>query len=127
MATVVINTQVWENYAAHNDNYESGVTPDRWKAKGGHSYKINTTWPADYEWADVYASRIINDVMDGIGESNDYFREEVIGWFIAEDGWLSQFEKSQLECDGKISNPEPVLDYIDLTDDEKESYRAGYA
>lgn len=111
MATIVIDTQVWENYAAHNDDYVSGVTPDYWKAKGGHSYKIAVEWDKDYEWADVYAGRIIDEVMPTIGEDNDYFREEVVGWSIEEDGWLSWYEKSQLEYEGEIRNPEPVIEY----------------
>jgi len=110
MATIVINTQIEENYGAHDWDGE-GECPQYWKFKGGHEYKISVDWDKDYEWADVYAGRIIDEVVPTIGENNEYFKEYVIGWTIEDDNYLSWFEKSQLEYDGEIRYPEPVIEY----------------
>jgi hypothetical protein len=113
MAIIVIDTQVYENYGAH-DWDGTGECPQYWKAKGGHCYKIPVEWDADYEWAEVYAGRIVDKVLETIGEDTEYYRETVIGWSIKENGWLSWYEKSQLDYDGVITYPEPVIEYKEV-------------
>lgn len=101
---LVIDTQDRENYAAHN-----GFTGDyHWKMKGGSSIKV-TNIPAGVDPAEV-VEMVRLDVED---TTNDYFRSEIIGWDIVEDGWLSPFERSQLEYEGEIRCKEPVIDYRD--------------
>ena len=41
MSTLVIQTQYRENYAAHNENYEHGVSEPHWKFKGGCTYFVD--------------------------------------------------------------------------------------
>jgi hypothetical protein len=40
-----------------------------------------------------------------IEQDNDAFREHIIDWEIVADDYLTWFEKSQLEYDGKITYP----------------------
>jgi gamma-glutamyl-gamma-aminobutyrate hydrolase PuuD len=37
---LVINTQYRENYAAHDEGYEHGVSEAYWKFKGGTTYVV---------------------------------------------------------------------------------------
>lgn len=98
MVMLVISTQYRENYGTDTDPF--------WKSKGGSDYKIlGVPLNVDYE-AIVSAS--------GIGYSNAYSEEYVIGWSIESDDYLSEFERSQLEYEGKIGFPEPTMEYSDL-------------
>jgi hypothetical protein len=102
MAQLIISTQVYENYGAH-DWDGVGECPQYWKAKGGHEYKVKNI--------DINcAKEIFEQVVDRVTENNDYYQETVIDWFVESDEYMSWFEKSQLEWEGKISYPEPVLE-----------------
>jgi len=86
MAMLVIQTQVYENYAAHAWEGE-GECPQYWKPKGGSEYKV----PGVDLNADLTA---LVDTLRPQVEADDY---------------LSQFERDQLKWDGKISHPDKVL------------------
>jgi len=103
---LVIDTQNQENYAAHQ-----GFTGEYyWKMKGGSSYKIqNVPQGAD-------PAEIVELVRKDIEESNDYFRVDIIGYGFESDDWMSWFEISQLEYDSEITCPEPVIDYLEVTE-----------
>ena len=97
---VVIATQDHENYAAHQ-----GFTGDYyWKAKGGSEYLI-TDVPADAD-----AMEIVKQVRADIEQANDYFRTDIIGVSLESDDYMSWFEQSQLEYEGKITYPAKELD-----------------
>lgn len=100
MAMIVVDTQYMENYGDAEAPY--------WKAKGGSSYKILNV-PLNQDLDAVVASA-------GIGYRNDYAEEYVIGWSVQNDDYLSEFERSQLDYEGKITFPEPTLAYGDLVD-----------
>jgi len=104
MATIVVDTQYMENYGSAKAPY--------WKAKGGNSYKI-TGVPLNIDYEAVVA-------VAGIGYRNDFAEEYILGWSIQNDGWMSQFEKSQLEYEGKIQFPEPTIEYSELVDQHAE-------
>jgi len=99
---LVIDTQDRENYAAHN-----GFTGEYyWKMKGGQSVKVlNVPQDADLDQV-VEAVRFQIEDLE-----SDYFRSEIIGYGLQEDGWMSAFELSQLEYEGAIVAPEPTIDY----------------
>jgi hypothetical protein len=101
---LVIDTQDQENYAAHQ-----GFTGEYyWKFKGGSSYKIlNVPKGAD-------PAEIVELVRGDIEEYNDYFRSAIIGYTLQSDGWISDFERSQLEYEGEITYPEPMIDYMEV-------------
>lgn len=103
----VIHTQFMENYGAHGWD-GTGECPQHWKFKGGSVYKITgvdpTSDPQDY----------IN--IAGVEYSNDYAREYILDYSFEEDNYLSDFEKSQLEYDGRIIYPEPHLSWEEMED-----------
>jgi hypothetical protein len=108
MSMLVIRTQVYENYGAHNWD-GIGKCPQYWKAKGGSDYKILNV-PMNVLWEEVVS-------MADIEQDNDYLRESIIDWSIEPDDYLSWFEKSQLEYDGKILYKEPTMMYNELTEE----------
>ena len=114
---IVISTQVYENYGAH-DWDGKGECPQYWKAKGGHEYKvlnIEDVLDRDLDQEDpftqIYIDRVVGAVSEQCEQHNEYYREHIIGVSLEADDYLSWFEKSQLEYDGEIRHPEPVLEY----------------
>ena len=104
---LVIQTQYCENYGAHDWDGQ-GACPQYWKFKGGSSLKI-TGVPADAD-----AEAVIDMVRGEVEYKSDYAEEYIVGWTVKEDGWLSDFEQSQLEYEGRITFPEPQIEYSDL-------------
>ena len=101
---LVIQTQDYENYAAHQ-----GFTGEyRWKAKGGSEYKI-TDIPANVDPAEI-----VEVVKSSIERNDEYFQTSIIGYGVEADDYLSWFEKSQLEYDGAIQFKEPVIEYSEV-------------
>jgi len=99
---LVIDTQDRENYAAHN-----GFTGEYyWKMKGGQSVKVINI-PKGVDPATIVEA-VRSDIED---LDNNYFRSEIIDYNLQEDGWMSAFERSQLEYEGAIVAPEPTIDY----------------
>lgn len=104
---LVIQTQDQENYGAHDWDGE-GACPQRWKFKGGSEYKV-TNIPANTDPAEI-----VELVRGEIEVSNEGFRVDIVGYGVQPDDYLSWFEKSQLDYEGKISCKEPVIDYGDI-------------
>lgn len=101
---LVIATQDYENYAAHQ-----GFTGEfYWKAKGGSEYKV-TGIPSGVDLEEV-----IELVRGEIEQNNEYFQTTIIGYGVQPDDYLSWFEKSQLEYEGEITHREPEIEYSDL-------------
>jgi hypothetical protein len=104
MNMLVIATQDYENYAAHQ-----GFTGEYyWKAKGGSEFKI-TEIPVEACLEDIVAM-----ALPHIEQNNDYFRTEILGYRVEPQDYLSWFEQSQLEYDGEILHPEPKISYRQL-------------
>ena len=104
---LVIDTQFQENYGAH-DWDGLGACPQRWKFKGGSSYKV-TNVPNGIDM-----DLVVGLVRGEIEKSNDYCREYILGHHVEDDDYLSAFEESQLEYEGEIVYPEPTIDYAEL-------------
>lgn len=101
---IVIATQDYENYAAHQ-GFDGSF---RWKAKGGSEYKItNVPKGVDYE-------EVVEMVRSEIERNDDYFQTSIIGWLEQRDDYISWFEKSQLDYEGQIIFKEPEIDYRDV-------------
>jgi hypothetical protein len=101
---LVIQTQDYENYAAHQ-----GFTGEfYWKAKGGSEFKI-TGIP---QGADL--DEIVELARAEIEEDTPYFQTQIISYGLESDDYLSWFEKSQLDYDGEIQFPEPTIEYSEL-------------
>ena len=97
MAKLLITTQVYENYGAH-DWDGVGECPQYWKAKGGNDYVVKN----------VNVNTVTETVMalrSQIEQDNQAFREKIIGWEVVANGYLTEFERDQLEYEGKIRFP----------------------
>jgi hypothetical protein len=103
---LVIATQDYENYAAHQ-GFDGSFY---WKAKGGSEYKV-TGIP---EGTDI--DHVVDQVRGEIEQDNPYFQTTIVGYGLEADDYLSWFEKSQLEYDGEITFKEPTIEYSSLVD-----------
>ena len=103
MSKLLIQTQVYENYA-YDENGVLG-TGDRayWKAKGGGDYVIKNVDECDM--VDI----IVDRVRSQVEQDNQAFREHIISWRIVADDFLTEFERDQLEYEGRIAYPAQEL------------------
>ena len=97
---LLITTQVYENYGAH-DWDGTGACPSYWKAKGGSDYVVKR-FKGDPTTA-VMALR------EQIEEDNDHYRETIIDFRLVKDDYLTEFEQSQLAYEGAIRFPAKEL------------------
>ena len=105
MAKLLIQTQVYENYAwDENGNLGTGDKA-YWKAKGGSDYVVKNFKKFNKVTETVMALR------SKIEQDNDAFREHIIGWEVVADDYLTEFERSQLEYEGKITFPAHELTF----------------
>jgi hypothetical protein len=102
---LVIQTQYLENYGAH-DWDGTGACPQYWKPKGGSEYKVLGV-PLNIDYQEVVS-------MVNVERSNDYVQEYIVGWTVESDDFLSDFEKGQLDYEGKVVYAEPTVDYREL-------------
>ena len=97
---LLISTQVYENYAWQADG-SLGVGADaHWKAKGGNEYVIKK-----FRGSMADATLAVMAVRRDIECDNPEFRETIINWSIVQDDFLTEFERNQLEYEGKIIYP----------------------
>lgn len=99
MSKLLITTQVYENYGAH-DWDGKGECPQYWKAKGGHDYVIK-----NFKGGAEQAPEAVMIVWNQVEHADHYFRETILGWEIVADDYLTEFEQSQLEFEGFIRFP----------------------
>ena len=109
---LVITTQVRENYGAH-DWDGTGTCPQYWKNKGGSEYIVDDMEHFVTIDDDFFAKNIKSIVYDYISpkitQNSDLYEESIIDYSIEDDDYMSQFEKSQMEYDGKITYFEPRI------------------
>lgn len=100
----LITTQVYENYAWREDG-TMGTGPDSWwKPKGGDEYVVlNVDQDQVFE--------ILEKVCLQIERNDDYIQENIVDLRIVEDDYLTEFERDQLEYDGKIEFPAKVIEW----------------
>jgi len=102
---LVITTQVYENYAWREDGTNGTGDAAYWKAKGGDDYVIRNFDPTRYA-----PGLVVELVRSRIESDSDYVREHIVDWSVVEDDYLTEFEQSQLEYDGKITFPAQELE-----------------
>ena len=95
---LLITTQVYENYAWNEDGTIGTGLNAYFKAKGGNEYVVR-----DVNEDQVF--EVLEKISLQIEKANDYFQEFIIDTKIVEDGYLTEFERNQLEYDGKITFP----------------------
>jgi hypothetical protein len=99
MAKLLIQTQVFENYAWDAEgNLGTGLNA-YWKAKGGSDYVIKKFKDFNRVTETVMAMR------SQIEQDNDMYREQIIHWEVVADDYLTEFERSQLDYEGRITYP----------------------
>ena len=92
---LLITTQVYENYGAHDWDGQ-GECPQYWKAKGGNDYVVKNF--TDFN----NVTEVVMALRSQIEENSEYYREHIIDWEIVADDYLTEFERDQLEYDGRI-------------------------
>ena len=100
MSKLLITTQVYENYGAH-DWEGVGVCPQYWKAKGGCDYVVKK-FKGD-------ATTAVMCLRSQIESDNEHIRETIIDFRIVADSYLTEFEQSQLDYEGSIRFPAKEL------------------
>ena len=107
---LVIQTQYQENYGAHGWDGAS-TCPQYWKMKGGQEFMVTgITLGQDLD-------AIVDCVRDQIEHRSEYAREDIIGYGLEADDYMSWFEKSQLEYDGAIQHPETRISWAQVVQD----------
>jgi hypothetical protein len=91
MAKLLITTQTYENYG--------DIAQPYWKPKGGSDYVVK-------KFRDINkVTEVIMALRGQIECDNEYYREHILGWEIVADDYLTEFEQSQLDYEGKIRFP----------------------
>ncbi len=100
MSKLFITTQTVENYGDAENPY--------WKPKGGCDYFV--------ENVDVNSVKeIVESVRTQCESNNEYYIEYILGWEVVSDDFMTEFEKDQLEYEGKIRFPSKVLVVTEVT------------
>ena len=103
MSKLLIQTQIQENYGAHDWDGQ-GQCPQYWKFKGGNDYVIKNVDPLK-----VAPGLLVDSVRGKVETDNEYVREHIVDWEIVADDYLTDFERSQLEYEGKVTYPAEEL------------------
>jgi hypothetical protein len=103
MAKLLITTQVYENYGAH-DWDGTGECPQYWKAKGGCEYVVK-----NFNGDTSATGPAMMSVWNQVECASEYYRETIIDSCVVEDDYLTEFEKDQLEYEGYIHYPAKEL------------------
>jgi hypothetical protein len=102
---LMITTQYMENYGAHDWDGE-GECPQYWKFKGGEDYffrLLSESWDIP-KLVDALSTKF------KLEWSDNYSRQYVVGYKVVEDDYMTEFERSQLEYEGKITYPAKILE-----------------
>ena len=99
MSKLLITTQIFENYAWDEDGVLGTGVNAYWKAKGGNDYVLKNFQDFDR------ITEVVMALRDKIEAANDAWMEHIVDWTVVEDDYLTEFERSQLEYEGKITYP----------------------
>jgi hypothetical protein len=110
MAKIYIQTQDYENYAWVDGELLTG--PDAyWKAKGGRDIFVPVPGFREYDtFAEKNLQMIVDSVRDRIECANDGYMSTIIGYSLVADDYMTEFEKDQLEYEGKVTYPAEVIE-----------------
>lgn len=100
-----INCQYMENYGAHDWDGE-GECPQYWKMKGGEEYFMSLDgFNPDHEFAEKKLQMIVDGIRDQVEWDNIGSRQYIIGYSVVADDFMTEYERQQLEYEGKITYP----------------------
>jgi hypothetical protein len=94
---ILITTQYRENYGTAEEPY--------WKFKGGEDYFI-----LNVDTLKTAPGVLVEQVRDRIEYSGEMSEEYILDWELVADDYVTDFERSQLELDGRIQYPARVLE-----------------
>ena len=95
---LLITTQYSENYGIPDQPY--------WKFKGGEDYIIEIPgFRFDDEFAEKNLREVVDQLRSKIEYCNDMASERISGYKVVEDGYFTEYERSQLTYDGVILYP----------------------
>jgi len=94
---ILITTQYRENYGTAEDPY--------WKYKGGEDYFI-----LGVDALKTAPGVLVELVRGQIEYSNEYTEEYILDWELVADDYVTDFERGQLELDGRIQYPAKILE-----------------
>jgi hypothetical protein len=103
MSKLLITTQVYENYTCNKDGSFGTGDNAYWKAKGGDEYIVRDI--ANEEDATI----AVMALREKIESDSEGYRETIIDWKLVDNDYLTEFERSQLEYEGKITFPAKEL------------------
>ena len=95
MAKLLIQTQVYENYGNADEPY--------WKAKGGCDYVVK-----NFKKFNAVTETVMG-LRGQIEQDNEFYTETIINFEVVADNYLTEFEQSQLDYEGKITYPAKEL------------------
>ena len=98
MSKLMITTQYRENYGSPDEPY--------WKFKGGSEYFVPNVDECDM--VDV----IVDRVRPQVEYANPMSEEYILGYEIVADDYMTEFERDQLEYEGKIRFPAKLLELV---------------
>jgi len=100
-----ITTQYMENYGAH-DWDGTGACPQYWKFKGGEDYFYQL---GDAVPSAEHLAELITVLRPRFEYDNEAARNTLVGYGVVADDYMTEFEKSQLEYEGRVTYPAVML------------------
>jgi hypothetical protein len=94
---ILITTQYRENYGTAEEPY--------WKFKGGENYFILGVDPVK-----VAPGVLVEQVRGQIEYSGRMSEEYILDWELVADDYVTDFERDQLEYEGRIQFPAKILE-----------------
>ncbi len=94
---ILITTQYRENYGTAQEPY--------WKFKGGEDYFILNVDPLK-----TAPGVLVEQVRGQIEYSGEMSEEYILDWQLVADDYVTDFERGQLELDGRIQYPAKILE-----------------
>ncbi|NDE66175.1 MAG: hypothetical protein EB049_05715 [Actinobacteria bacterium] len=91
MAKLLIVTQILENYGSEANPF--------WKAKGSSEYVIKNFT------AFTAVNAKVQSLRSEIEIDNPLYSEYIVSWEVVDNDYLTDFERSQLEYEGRIDFP----------------------
>jgi hypothetical protein len=99
MSKIYVMTQNYENYGSEDEPY--------WKPKGSSDYFI-----PNFTGTQEQAVEVVNSMADKIEYANEYATSTILGIEVVEDDYMTEFERDQLDYEGKIRFPAKVLEAV---------------
>jgi len=100
-----ITTQYMENYGAHDWDGQ-GECPQYWKMKGGEDYFYAL---GDAGRSEEALAELVEALRSRVEWSDEGSRSYIIGYGVVADDFMTEYERSQLEYEGRVIYPAVML------------------